>query len=76
MFSYVEDNTPLWGFGLPVIALYGYIILSCWLFETKHPVVGVRSKYEARFVSNIRFYKNADAILTEGYNKVRSRLLL
>lgn len=46
------------------------MLLVRLFYVPKIPVVGVRSKLEAGLVSNFRFYRNAEAILVEGYTKV------
>ncbi len=70
MSSYMEHNSSLWGFGILALCLYGCMLLVSLFYVPKIPVVGVRSKLEAGLVSNFRFYRNAEAILVEGYTKV------
>jgi hypothetical protein len=49
---------------------YLYSILNLRVLGPKVPLVGVKSFLEARVVANYRFFKNAGAIVNEGYAKV------
>ena len=70
-----EQPTSLWGFVLLALCLHGCMALNSWIRGSKIPTVGTRSVFEAGIVSNFRFYKDAQAVLVEGYSKVKSRTL-
>ena len=57
-------------YGLVALSFYIFLIVKSWISQSRIPVVGVRSVFELGLVSNLRFYKNAEAILLDGYTKV------
>lgn len=70
-----EELPDLWVFGFLAICLYGVSVAvsyTSWSQHSKHPLVGVRSRLEAGVISNFRFYRNAQAILLNGYSKVEA----
>ena len=73
MCFFSEHAAPILGF-----VILGFCLLTIMLAQAQHtepniPLVGVRSQVEAGIVSNFRFYRHAETILVEGYQKV-SRL--
>ena len=64
------EVSRIWSFALIAMSFYCCSFVIAWLSKVKAPVVGVKSKFEIGFVSNFRFYKNAEAILVEGYTRV------
>lgn len=66
----LEQFSSLWGFALLALCLNGCVAIVRWLRQSKVPMVGTRSVFEAGIISNFRFYKNAEAVLVEGYTKV------
>ena len=68
MFLNLEQIIYWGGFGCLAVQLCVSILLL--YRQPKIPTVGVRSKLEAKIISNFRFYRNAEAILVEGYTKV------
>ena len=70
MSSYMEHISSLWGLGILALCVHGCMLVVSLFYDSKFPVVGVRSKLEAGLVSNFRFYRNAEAILVEGFTKV------
>lgn len=73
-FLYPDGNSSLWGFALLAVGFYSCFTLASWLAQPEFPLVGTHSKLEARLISNFRFYRDAEAILLEGYTTVRSCL--
>lgn len=68
----LEDKPLLAVFGIVALFLYIFSALLSWISERKHlPLVGAWSNFEPVFISNYRFYRKAEAILSEGYTKVR-----
>ena len=65
-----EQSASLWGFAAFALSLHGCMAFVGWLRASKVPTVGKRSVFEAGIISNFRFYKNAQAVLVEGYTKV------
>ena len=65
-----SELAALWSYGLAALSFYIFLIAKSWISRSKVPVVGVHSVFELGLVSNLRFYKNAEAILLDGYNKV------
>lgn len=61
--------TP-WSYFLLAIGFYACLVVKAWVSRSKIPMVGVQSMFEHGLVSNFRFYKNAEAILLDGYTKV------
>ena len=74
MASGVELAAP-WTYGLVALSFYIFLIVKSWISQSKVPVVGVHSIFELGLVSNYRFYKNAEAILLDGYTKVSLALV-
>lgn len=70
MSSYWNQFSLLWSFTLLALLLHGCMKTVGWLRKPKVPTVGIRSVFEAGAISNFRFYRNAEAILAEGYTKV------
>lgn len=70
MSSHCEQFSPLWGFTVLAALFYVCMEIGSWLIKSEASTVGRQSVFEARMVSNFRFYKNAEAILVEGYTKV------
>ena len=70
-----EQFASLWGFGLLALCLHGCMALVGRLRGSKVPTVGTRSVFEAGIITNLRFYKNAEAVLVEGYTKVWPKML-
>ena len=67
-----EDKSLLAVFGIVALFLYIFSALLSWISEPKHlPLVGTWSNFEPVFISNYRFYRKAEAILSEGYTNVR-----
>lgn len=66
-----EANSRVWEMGIIAVCFYGFYYASSLLKQSKYPLVGVKSKWEAGMVSNFRFYQNAQAVLLDGYSKVR-----
>ena len=65
----VELAAP-WSYAIVALSFYIILIVKSWISQSKIPVVGVHSIFELGLVSNLRFYKNAEAILLDGYTKV------
>ena len=67
MFCFEEQTYPFWGFALLALVLHG-----CMQARQRPslPIVGRSFVIETGMISNFRFYKNAEAILVEGYTKV------
>ena len=76
MLSAWEQFLPFGSFVLLVALLHVCIGIQGRLQKSKIPTVGIRSAFEIGLISNFRFYKNAEAILAEGYAKVGYDLLL
>ena len=74
MSLYVENIAPFWVFGLLALSIYGCNTIVTRYSESKIPIVGIKSVFEVGLVSNYRFYRDAEAILVEGYNKVRTAI--
>ncbi len=72
VYPHLEEVSPLWGYGLLAIGLYGCLMIKSCFSEPKILLVGVRSRLEVGLVSNFRFYKDAENILLEGYTNVRT----
>lgn len=72
VYPHLEEAYPLWGYGLLGIGLYVWLMIKSWFSKPKIPLVGVRSRFEARLISNFRFYKDAENILLEGHTNVRT----
>lgn len=70
MFRFLENPNVLVIFLLLALLFYGSIALLRWRSEFKAPTVGVSSSLEAKFISNYRFYREAEAILADGYRRV------
>ncbi len=70
MFQFRDNLNILVGFLLLALPFYGSISLLRWRSEFKAPTVGVSSRLEAKFISNYRFYREAEAILADGYRRV------
>lgn len=70
MFQFQDNLNILVGFLLLALPFYGSISLLRWRSEFKAPTVGVSSRLEAKFISNYRFYREAEAILADGYRRV------
>lgn len=73
MSSHCEHYFPQWGFTVVAALLYVCMGVWSWLAKSEASTVGRQSVFEARMISNFRFYKNAEAILVEGYTKVCGR---
>lgn len=69
---YLEDARRMWSYLFLAFGLYACFLLRLCFFQSKVPLVGVRSRFEAGLVSNYRFYKDAETVLLEGYAKVRT----
>ena len=69
----LEHILYLCGLGALAVCLQMFVVVAGSFRNPKIPTVGIKSKLEAGLVSNFRFYKNAEAILVEGYAKVGFR---
>ena len=76
MMSLGSVTAPSWTYGAIALGLYLCLILRPWIPQPNFPMVGLRSNFELELVSNFRFYKNAEAILLEGYRKVKAPSLI
>ena len=66
----LEHIIYLGGFAALAVCLQLCVVIAGSFRKSNIPTVGVRSKLEAGLISNFRFYKNAEAILLEGYDEV------
>ena len=65
-----EHNTFLWSLCVLAGCMLAIKKMLLWRSEMKVPTVGVRSYFESGIFSNYRFYKDAEAVLLDGYGKV------
>ena len=75
MFSDLQVATP-GHYSLVALGLYICLIAKAWISRSKVPMVGAHSCFELGLMSNFRFYKHAESILLEGYNKVSTSSLV
>jgi hypothetical protein len=69
--EFLGEEIPLpLAFGLLAMLLYSGSIMSMRLAGQKVPVVGLRSIFEHRLSANYNFFKNAAAVINDGYSKV------
>lgn len=67
----LEDKPLLAVFAIVALFLYISSALMSWILERRHlPLVGAWSTFKPVFISNYRFYRKAEAILSED-TKVR-----
>ncbi|KAF2198223.1 cytochrome P450 monooxygenase-like protein [Delitschia confertaspora ATCC 74209] len=76
--SWIEDlklEVPNLGISLPIqflivsLCAYAVSLLSMHLRGPKAPLVGLRSIFEPRYLANWMFFRNASAVLNQGYSK-------
>lgn len=68
----LEDQSFLVLFASVALFLYIFSALLSWISERNHfPLVGAWSSFEPVFISNYRFYRKAEGILSDGYTQVR-----
>lgn len=68
--------SSFWEFATVIFLFYIISLGVSWFFSPKDPLVGAKSKLEAGVLSYFRFYRDAQAILLDGYSKVRNLNIL
>jgi hypothetical protein len=61
----------LWSVALPlVLIMYALSLLNVRFRAPTAPLIGLSSAFETRYTANWRFFRNAAAVLDEGFSKV------